>query len=391
MAQSIAPDDETAWTRWRQAWNLLPSVTYLNHGSFGPSPRAVLDIQRDWISRLESNPMEFFVRQFEPAYASAAVRMAQFVGADPQDLVLLENATAGMNVVANSFPLAPGDEIVLSNHEYGAVRRVWQRACAQRGASLRSVNLTFPPATADTVVDEFLAAITHRTRLVVVSHITSPTALILPVEKICAELRRRSIAVCIDGPHAIASLPLDLNALECDFYTASCHKWLSAPFGSGFLYVARQWHDHVQPNELSWGHTDGATAQSWRDEFIWRGTRDPSAFLAIPAAIEFLEQVGLDTFRERSHYLAAHGGKLIEKTLGRPPLIDVDTWHGPMVLTELPPGEARPLREALAARHRVEVPVIEFDQRRFLRISCHLYNSVDDLESLAIALKKLIA
>lgn len=224
-----------------EAWNLEPGVTYLNHGSFGPPPEAVRQARAVWQERLDRQPMDFFVRQLEPALLAARNKLAQFVGSDPENLIFVENATVGMNIVADSFPLQAGDEVLLNNHEYGAVQRIWKRACDAAGAKLVIATLPLPIRNAEETVAGLLAEATEKTRLIVVSHITSPTAITLPVADLCRAARERGIAVCIDGPHAVAQLELNLESLGCDFYTASCHKWLSAPFGSGFLYVAPRW------------------------------------------------------------------------------------------------------------------------------------------------------
>ncbi len=289
-----------------QAWSIDPSVVYLNHGSYGPAPRVVRAEQRRWLDLLQSQPMDYLSRHWHERLEHTCQRLAEFVGASASDLVPVDNATAGMNAVADSFPLAPGDEVLLNDHEYGAVRRVWQRACRRAGAELRDASLPWPLKNPQEVVEGLLAGVTSRTRLVVVSHITSPTALVFPVAELCRRLGERGVAACIDGPHALAVLPLNLGELGCDFYTASCHKWLAAPIGSGFLYVHPRWHRQMQPPVLSWGRPAPQAEPSWRDEFTWSGTRDLSALLSVPTAIEFLESAGLEPFRRHGQELATY-------------------------------------------------------------------------------------
>ena len=239
MPPNIEDDDD--WRSWRDEWPIRPDTVYLNHGSFGPTPRRVRECQQMWQQELASQPMDFFVRKYEPAWLAARRRLAEFVATQPENLAFMENATAAMNAVAYSFPLGKLDEVLLSDHEYGAVVRIWQRAC--RAAGTAEPQIAKLPArfeSADQVVDAVFSAATDRTRLLVVSHITSPTAVILPVHEICREAKRRGIAVCIDGPHAPAQIPLSLDELDCDFYTASLHKWVSAPIGSGFLFACAQ-------------------------------------------------------------------------------------------------------------------------------------------------------
>jgi isopenicillin-N epimerase len=332
------PADDRAWADLKSCWRIRPDTTYLNHGSFGPSPIVVQESFRRWQDALIAQPMDFLVRQFEPAWLAARDRLAKFVGTSGSNLIFVENATAGMNIVADSFPLAAGDEVLLTDHEYGAVERIWRRACEQVGAQTRTAELPFPLSSIEETVASIFASASERTRLIVVSHITSPTAVILPVAEICREARRRGIAVAIDGPHAIAQVPLSIDELACDFYAASCHKWLSAPLGSGFLYVAPGWQSHLRPPVLSWGRIPPTKIESWSDEFVWAGTRDPSAYLAIPAAIDFLEGVGLAAFRERTHWLASYARRRLAELSDLPPIVPNDpAWYGSMAHMPLPP------------------------------------------------------
>lgn len=378
-------------TRWSDHWSLRPGVTCLNHGSFGPSPRHVREVQRRWIDEIEADPMYFFVHRLDGALAHARQRLGEFVGADPGDLLLLDNATAGMNLVAAGFPLRPGDEVLCTDHEYGAVERIWRMACQKSGARLVIQPL---PETLDdpqAAADALLAGATPRTRLVVFSHVTSPTAVILPAEQICRAARQRGLPVCIDGPHALAMLPLDLRSLDCDYYCVSCHKWLSAPFGSGFLYVHPRARETIRPTTVSWGTTPGGEP-SWQGEFDWIGTRDPSANLSVPAAIDFLEtQVGLEEFRAATHELARFARHELLRLGGERPLTADDaSWYGSMVSVPIPDGDAPALQEKLWNEHRIEVLVKQWNGRRLLRVSCHLYNDRADVERLVEALSREI-
>jgi isopenicillin-N epimerase len=298
-----------------------------------------------------------------------------------------------MNVVAASFPLAANDEVLLTDHEYGAVQRIWRRACERAGAPPPVVaTLPRPLTSDDDVLEAIFARVTGKTRLIVVSHVTSPTGLCLPVKKICAEARGRGAAVCVDGPHAIAQLPLALDDLGCDFFTASCHKWLSAPLGSGFLYVHADWHDVVRPTRLSWGRLLPATVERWDDEFLWSGTRDYSPYLCVPAAIDFLRQFGLDQFREITGCLARFAERRLVELLGCPPWgVPSDAWYTAMAHVPLPANYPDDLQQRLWQRFGIEVPIISFSGDRFIRVSCHLYNDEDDIERLVRALRTVAA
>ena len=388
----MPPDLPSQWSQWGSHWHLRPDTIYLNHGSFGPPPEPVRQARLAWIRRLDEQPMDFFLRQLEPALHAARAKLAEFVAAPPADLIFVDNATVGMNIVADSFPLAAGDEVLLTDHEYGAVQRIWQRACDRAGAALRVVTLPLPFRSAEETASAVLAAAANLTRLIVVSHVTSVTAVILPVQAICRAARQRGIAVCIDGPHAPAQIDVNLADLACDFYTASCHKWLSAPFGSGFLYVAPQHQPRIRPHVLSWGRLLPGPVESWSDEFIWSGTRDPAAFLSVPAAIDFLQTtVGLDNFRRGSHALAQYARQRLTELTQREPIVPDDpAWYGSMAHVPLPPGDKYALQERLWRGSGIEVPIVDFAGGRYIRVSCHLYNTPEHVDRLVEALSKLL-
>lgn len=415
---------------YRDLWSLRPGVTYLNHGSFGPSPRTVIANRQEWIERLESEPVDFLVRQMEGHLEDARQRLGDVVGTSGDNLTFVDNATFGMNIVAASVPLAAGDEVLATNHEYGAVLRIWRERCQAEGARLVVQKLPDKFDSTDEVVSALFAGASPRTKLIVVSHITSPTALILPVAEICRQAKSRGIPVCIDGPHALAAVPVNLNQLECDFYCASCHKWLSAPFGSGFLYVHPRWKQTLRPVVVSWGNSLSGRPHSWQDEFVWSGTRDPSPFLAVPAAIDFLAGLsadppdetagtpdtepfqkvpegvwttkrrapldGIGSFRRASRELVnkARCGIMAvtqTETIGPP------EWYGTMVTVPLPEwvGETphnhmHPVQAALWERFQIEVPIVNWNGRRHIRVSCHLYNTAAEIDLLATALNDVL-
>jgi isopenicillin-N epimerase len=340
-----------------------------------------------------------------------------------------------MKIVAASFPLKAGDEVLATNHEYGAVLRIWREQCRKTGARL--VVRQLPESFIDPaeVVEEFFRGFTERTRLVVVSHITSPTALILPIEEICRRAKERGIRVCIDGPHALAAVAVEIDRLECDFYCASCHKWLSAPFGSGFLYAHPRWKQTLRPVVLSWGNSLAGRPPSWQDEFVWSGTRDPSPFLAVPAAIDFLASLssapgqgsplpassgivksgvrpsvsdwlrtgpngaeGVGVFRELSANLVNDARRKITAITQLEPIgTGPHPWYGTMItlplpqhVEETPHGHMHPLQAALWERFLIEAPVVNWNGRRHVRVSCHLYNDAHDIDRLAEALLELL-
>jgi isopenicillin-N epimerase len=388
---SIPPfDDDAAWSCWQGEWSIRDDTIYLNHGSFGPPPDVVRAARQAWQLRLDCQPMDFYVRRYEEHWLATRRVLAAFVGTAPDNLVFVENATLAMNIVADNFHLAAGDQVVLNDHEYGAVLRIWERACRRAGTGAPVIaRLPERFESPDEVVAAIFSVVTDRTKLLIVSHITSPTALILPVREICAAARRLNVAVCIDGPHALVQQPVDIDALGCDFYAASCHKWLSAPFGSGFLAVHPKYHERFEPVTLSWGRLSPHVPQRWFEEFMWSGTRDPSCYFAIADAIRFIQQIREGVFRERTHALAQYArSRIVELTGLEPPVADSPRWYGSMALAPLPALDARQLQRDLWQQHGIEVPIIDFGGRQYIRVSCHLYNTPRHMDTLVAALRQ---
>ncbi|MEM7456981.1 MAG: aminotransferase class V-fold PLP-dependent enzyme [Planctomycetota bacterium] len=382
------------WIDIAAKWSIRPDTVYLNHGSFGPSPMEVRYSRHRWIRQLDEQPMDFYVRGLEVYLAEARQALAEFVGTESENLLFADNATYGMNVVADSFPLKEGDEVLLNDHEYGAVHRIWDRSCNRSGAVKTTVNLPSQFDDEQELIDCLLNAVTPKTKLLVISHITSATALILPVDRICAAFAERNIPVCIDGPHAPAHVDFNLNSMGCAFYTASCHKWLCAPLGSGFLFVAPEWQKHIQPLVKSWGRLLPAIPEQWDEEFIWQGTRDPSVFLAIPDAIKFMRGIGIDQFRGRTRTMADYAEKHLMKLFGTTPLgVREKGWYGSMAHVPLPENDfcnPATLQHDLWEQFGIEIPVIHFADRWFIRVSSHLYNSLAQIDTLIDALRLLV-
>jgi isopenicillin-N epimerase len=386
------PACDEDWRDVAAQWSLREGTIYLNHGSFGVAPRCVQRTRLDWIRQFDAQPMDCFVRQLEPALLAARARLAGFVGTQPENLVFVENATVAMNVVAKSFPLSAGDEVLINNHEYGAVRRIWKRVCRDAGAELVEARLSCPFASVADIIEPILSHITNRTKLLIVSHITSPTAVIFPVAEICRAARQRGVATCIDGPHALAQLDVCIDQLPCDFYTASCHKWLSAPFGSGFLFAHPDRQAVIRPLTLSWGRLLPNVPMRWDDEFTWMGTRDPSSFLSVPAAIDFLNDIGIDQVRQRQHELARYARRRLETVLSRAAIVPDDpNWYGAMAEVPLPDGDWTGVQSELWNQCGIEVPLVHFEDRWFIRVSCHLYNMRDDIDRLADVLERRLS
>lgn len=385
------PSNDQDWSDLAAQWQLRTDTIYLNHGSFGLQPNSVRYARRGWIDRLDEQPMDFYLRQLEPAMQDARICLATFVNTSADNLVFVDNATYAMNVVANSFVLEAGDEVLINDHEYGAVHRIWQRACDHVGAKLVCIQLPERFESTDQIVDALLAGTTDNTRLLIVSHITSATALIMPIQQICDAFAKREIATCVDGPHAPAQVELSIDGLKCDFYTASLHKWLCATLGSGFLYVNPKQQSKIQPPIKSWGRLLPAIPATWDEEFTWIGSRDPSPFLSVPAAIEFMNGIGLPDFRKRSRWLANYVEERLRDLFGTKPIGNrSDGWYGSMTHVPLPPGDWSGLQAQLWEQIGIEVVIIGEKTKWFIRVSSHLYNNTTQLDTLVKALSRLM-
>lgn len=384
-----SPRDSIYTATLFQLWKFEPGICYLNHGSFGTVPNML----RSWQTRIrnqqEDNPMNFLHRKIETLWLDAKLELAVWLGTSPENMAFCENATAGMNEIASWFPLQPGDEVLLNDHEYGAVRRIWQRQCDRHGGKLCQVELPLPLSNPQEITDAILNACTEKTKLVILSHITSPTAIRLPVESLCRELKQRGIATCIDGPHALLQERVKLNQLDCDFYVASCHKWLCAPIGTGFVYVAPKWHEQVEPARLSWGRIQPTAPEHWTDELLWTGTRDSSGYFTVPQAIRYFEQFNPLRLDQRNHQLACYARHQILKIPGTEPVTpEGREWFGWLVGIWLPAGDHTTLQQRLWVNHRIEIPIVHFGGRTLVRVSCHLYLTTRDIDFLVRTLTR---
>jgi len=381
-------------------WPLDPAVTYLNHGTVGVAPRVVLARQQEIRDEIERRPSQYLLRELSGQIGGpggkptrlreAAAAIARFVGAEPDDLVFVDNATAGANAVLRSLPFEPGDEIVVTDLGYGAVTKAAQYAARMRGATVTVATLPYPRFEPEAAVEAIDAAITSRTRVAVIDHVTSESALVLPLARMAARCRARGVRVLADGAHAPGMLPLDVPSLDVDWYVANLHKWAQAPRSAGFLWARPDRRDNLHPPVISWGLDEGFTA-----EFDWVGTRDPSAWLAAPAGIAFLEELGLDDVRAYNHDLVWRAaGELSSRWHTR---LEIAEAHvGSMVTIPLPesPGssdeDALALRNSLLFDDHIEVQLHARHGRLWTRVSAQVYNDGQDIDRLGTAIERRV-
>jgi isopenicillin-N epimerase len=375
---------------------LRPGIAFLNHGSYGACPRPVFETYQQWQRTLEAQPVEFLGRRLHELLAEARERLATYIGAPAGAVVFVPNATHGMNIVARSLQqlLEPGDEVLGTDHEYGAVERTWRFLCEQRGAYYRVQQVGLPLATPEEMIERVWEGVTARTRAIVVSHITSPTAIIVPVAELCRRAAERGMLTIVDGAHAPGQIHLDLEALGADFYTGNCHKWLCAPKGAGFLYARQEQQRLLYPLVVSWGWQARDPGPSpFQDYFEWIGTDEPSAYLSVPAAISFQAQHDWTAVRAASHVLALEARQRIGDLTGLAPICPGTTdWWVQMCAIPLPTGgmSSDELKRRLWDDYQVEVPIVEWQDWRFVRISIQAYNTRRDVDRLIAALRALL-
>jgi isopenicillin-N epimerase len=384
-------------------WRLDPALTFLNHGSFGATPKMVQAAQDRWRERLELDPVRFFVQELEPALDTVRRAIAGLMRCRWQDVAMIPNATIAISNILNNIALKPGDDILTSDHEYPASQNAIKAYAARAGGTVTMVRIPFPTKGPDEVYDAIMAGVTPRTRLVLLSHITSPTGLIFPVERLVAELNHRGIDALVDGAHTPGSLDFDAGTLNAPYYFANCHKWLSSPKGSAFMVVREDRQAEFRPMALSVAaHLQRPDRARFLWEFDYVGGVDPTAHLAVPEAIRFPESIigggGWPEVYRRNHELCLKGRDAICRWVGvAPPAPDSMIASMSTILLPDPPASLanRPtkyrdaLQDALLENHRIQVPIWRLPEtgRRAVRISAQLYNTLDQYEYLGWALK----
>jgi isopenicillin-N epimerase len=378
----------------RSLYLLDPNVTFLNHGSFGATPQPVFDAYQAWQRRLEWQPVRFLSVELAGHLAAARSALGDYLHADAADLVYIPNATFGVNVVARSLSLGTGDEVLATDHEYGACDRVWRYLSRERGFTYCQQPVALPLTTDEELTDQFWRGVSPRTRVIFLSHITSPTAVRLPVAAICARARAAGILTLIDGAHAPGQIDLDLPALGADFYTGNCHKWLSSPKGAAFLYARPAVQPLIEPLVVGWGY-DAEPGTSYGSRFLdylqWLGTIDYAAYLSVPAAIRFQTEHNWPRVRAECHHLVGAALAGIGALTGRPSIYPDDSFYHQMAAAPLPPAtDIVALKRRLIDEFRVEIPCTRWNERPFIRVSIQAYNTAEDVAVLVEALRVLL-
>jgi isopenicillin-N epimerase len=385
---------------------LGPDIIYLNHGSFGACPKEVFEIYQQWQRELERQPVLFLGRRAATLLEEARQALATFLNVDADEIVFFPNPTTAVNMVARNlarcavgglnekeekFFLKPGDEVLATDHEYGALNRTWRYICEKSAARYVTFPIALPLEDPAEFVEHFWSAVNERTKVIFISHITSPTALIFPVEKICQRAKAAGILCFVDGAHAIGQLPLDLRSLGADMYTGACHKWLCAPKGAAFLYVRRELQSWLDPLVVSWGYeSENPSASQFIDYHEWQGTRDIASFLSVPAAIQFQQSKIWQTFHPFCHPLAVDTRRRIEAITGLPSICPESSFRQMFSVRLADTVNPEWLKNTLYDAYRIEAPVISWNGQKLLRISIQVYNDQEDTDRLIEALQVLV-
>lgn len=375
----------------KQMFLLDPDVAYLNHGSYGATPRPVFEAYQEWQRALEREPVQFVNIKLPQLMLWARDALGRYLNASADDIAYVPNATFGINVIARSLPLEAGDEVLATDHEYGAIDNVWLHMCRKNGASYIRHPLPIPARSHEEIAEEIWCGVTPRTRVLFLSHITSPTALRLPVESLCARARAAGIISIVDGAHAPGQIALDLAAIDADFYVGNCHKWLCSPKGAAFLYARRDRQPLIEPLVIGWGWGERkkpSTNPAYIDALQWLGTNDLAAYLSVPAAIAFQAEHDWPSIRERCRRLLDESLHRVRDLTGLASLYpDHGRYYEQMAVAALPAiDNPEAFGRRLFDRHRVEIPCIEWRGRQLLRLSIQGYNTRADIDALLAAL-----
>lgn len=373
-------------------FHLNPEITFLNHGSFGACPKPIFEEYQRFQLELENEPVYFIQKKSAGYLKTARESLAKFVGCDAQDLFFTPNPTFAVNTIMHSLKLQAGDEILTTNHEYGAMDRTWHFYCKKSGAKYIRQEISLPITSKEQILDEFWKGLTSKTKVIFLNQISSSTALIFSVKEICDKARELGLITIIDGAHVPGHIDLDITDLNPDFYTGTLHKWMLAPKGSSFLYVKKEYQNDIEPLVVSWGYESDFPGESqFLDYHEYQGTRDISAFLCTPKVIEFLEENNWKEKAKASRKLVLDNYQDFCDLLNTKPLCPItEEFLGQMASIPIRTSKPLELKELLYEKYKIQIPVMPLNGNIYLRYSINAYNSQDDLNVLHQALTDII-
>ena len=371
---------------------LEKNITFLNHGSFGACPKPVFKNYQNWQRLLESQPVQFLSHDIYKYLEESRIHLSNLISCDSDDIIFVTNPTTAINTIIRSLMIDKNYEVLTSNHEYGAMIRAWEWFSENKGYSLIQKSLEVPFTTTNNFVDDFWSAVTNNTKIIFISHITSPTAIIFPIEEICQQARNKSIMTIIDGAHVPGHIQLDISTLDPDIYIGACHKWLSAPKGSSFMYVKKDIQDIIDPLIISWGKEVDHSPSSFINENQYQGTRDFSSFLSVPAAINFQRDNDWKIVQAKCRHLTKKTLISLQNILKSDLLCPVnDSWLAQMASIQIPVNDSLKMKNELLKKYNIEIPIFEWDGKKMLRFSFNAYNDEGDSNELINAIKDIFS
>ena len=374
----------------KELYHLDPSITFLNHGSFGACPKPVFEVYQNWQRKLEQQPVEFMAIKVYDYLEEARHALGDYVGCHGDDLIFVTNPTTAVNTVIRSLDLGLDDEVLMTDMEYGSLVRTWEHYAQDKGFSIVQQFTPVPLTTHEDYIEHFWKAVTERTKIIYLSEITSSTGLILPVDAICKKAKEAGIMTIVDGAHVPAHIPLNIAEMDPDVYVGACHKWLSAPKGSSFLYVKKSLQETIEPLIISWGSEVDRSPSPFIYESQYQGTWDPSAFLTVPAAIQFQQEHDWNSVSKRSRALNRETrGRIYEIIDSEPICPNTEEWLGQMasIITNIENG--LDFKRRLMDEYKIEIPVFPWGDKILFRTSFNAYNDENDADRLIEVLGKL--
>ena len=368
---------------------LDPEITFLNHGSYGACPIPVFEDYQNWQKKLENQPVQFMTNFLWENLKKSREYLADYINCSESDILLFPNPTTAINNLLKNLSLNEGDEVLMTQHEYGALVRAWDYASKMKKFKVVQKGIDMPLDSKQDFIDQFLSGVNSKTKVIFMSHITSQTALIFPVKEICQYAKASGITTIVDGAHVPGHIKLDIEDIDCDYYTGACHKWLCAPKGASFLFVREKLQKNMIPQTVSWGEEGEDPGPSqFLMNFQWQGTRDMSAFLSIPAAIKFVNNDHWKNRQVISGDIISEVSQKLQLLLKTDPISVGKEWIGQMVSHPLPKNLPSNLKDILWEDHSIEIPIFEWKDEKYIRVSIHGYNDRSDIKKLINALDK---
>jgi len=374
----------------KNSFLLKEGITYLNHGSFGACPRVIFEDYQNWQFKLEKQPVQFLTEELYPALKESRVSLSAFLGCDQDEVLFFQNPTTAISNIIYNLNLNPGDEVLMTDHEYGALVRAWNAWGKKFKVHINYAHVTLPLESKDKFFEDISSKISSKTKVIFLSQITSPTGLVFPIEDIITFAKQRKIITIVDGAHVPGHIDLNIHNLGCDFYTGALHKWMCGPKGTSFLFVKKEHQKWIKPVIYSWGKDgDDPECSEFLQDFQWQGTRDMSAFLTIPKVINFFKN-DIEGSQDFSKKLILNSLQQFGNVLRTKPISRGDDFLGQMISFPLPKSTDQNLKEVLWKNYNIEIPIFEWNKEKFIRLSIHIYNDQKDIDSLMNALRSII-